>query len=137
MLALHFSVSFFALFSAQGDNDEALLQSEPSVPFSGEEALGRCLDLYEHFNAFQNAKFGQQIDYFTYITKLSQFEEIPRAQKLSKPYRDYLEALFSYLESFYERTQPLSQLPHGRVGGLVFAVIPRQPPTLPALPEHV
>ena len=30
------------------------------VPFSGEEGMGRFLDLHEHYHTFINAKFGKQ-----------------------------------------------------------------------------
>ena len=30
------------------------------VPFSGEEGMGRFLDLHEHYNTFTNSKFGKQ-----------------------------------------------------------------------------
>lgn len=45
---------------AQAENDEALLAEAPSVAFSGEEAMGRFLDLHELHQAFCNAKFGKQ-----------------------------------------------------------------------------
>ncbi|KAL4446223.1 hypothetical protein ABPG77_003030 [Micractinium sp. CCAP 211/92] len=94
----------------EAENDEALLQEQPAVPFSGEEAMGRFLDLHESFQTFINSKFGKQIDYFTYVSSVTDFGSIPRAQKLSKQYRDYLGGLVGYLESFHERTQPLAQL---------------------------
>lgn len=51
-----------------------------------------------------------QVDYFTYVSSISDFAVIPRPQRLTRPYRDYLAGLVGYLESFYERTQPLAQL---------------------------
>lgn len=80
------------------------------VPFSGEEGLGRFLDLHEAFQTFTNSKFGKQLDYYTYVAGVADFAALPRAQRLTKSYRDYLTALLAYLESFYERTQPLAQL---------------------------
>jgi hypothetical protein len=44
----------------QAENDEALLAEQPVVPFSGEEGMGRFLDLHEHYHTFINAKFGKQ-----------------------------------------------------------------------------
>ena len=51
-----------------------------------------------------------QLDYLSYLGQLAAFSGIPRAQRLSGPYRQYLAALVAYLEGFYERTQPLAQL---------------------------
>ena len=45
----------------QAENDEALLSEQPVVPFSGEECMGRFLDLHELFQSFVNAKFGKQV----------------------------------------------------------------------------
>lgn len=45
-----------------------------------------------------------------YLSNLSNFTEIPRHFKLTKAYRDYLQALLEYLEGFYERTQPLASI---------------------------
>ena len=50
------------------------------------------------------------MDYYTYVCGVVDFGTIPRARRLSKLYRDYLGSLVGYLESFYERTQPLAQL---------------------------
>ncbi|KAI3432859.1 hypothetical protein D9Q98_010442 [Chlorella vulgaris] len=94
----------------EAETDEALLQEQPMVPFSGEEGLGRFLDLHEAFQTFTNSKFGKQLDYYTYVAGVADFAALPRAQRLTKSYRDYLTALLAYLESFYERTQPLAQL---------------------------
>ena len=94
----------------QGDNDDALVGADPIVPFSGEEGLGRYLDLHEQQQAFLNSKFGRELDYYTYVASLADFGAIPRQQRLGRPYRDYLSGLLAYLESFYRRTQPLAQL---------------------------
>lgn len=50
------------------------------------------------------------MDYFTYVSNVADFSGISRAHHLSKSYQDYLAGLVGYLESFYERTQPLGQL---------------------------
>ncbi|KAF8066290.1 hypothetical protein HT031_002613 [Scenedesmus sp. PABB004] len=92
------------------EDDSHLLAEEPKLDFSGEEALGRYLDLHDLHRAFTNAKFGRQCDYLDYCGSLTDFSEIARHLKLGKPYRQYLSSLLAYLTSFYERTQPLSQL---------------------------
>lgn len=45
----------------QAENDEPLLKEEPHVDFTGEEALGRYLDLHEHHMTFINSKFGKKV----------------------------------------------------------------------------
>eukprot|EP00955_Chlamydomonas_euryale_P116043 366393-Chlamydomonas_euryale.AAC.2 len=51
----------------QAESDEHLLREEPRPEFSGEEGLGRCLDLHEHFQRFVNSKFGKKMEYYEYI----------------------------------------------------------------------
>lgn len=60
------------------------------MEFSGEEALGRYLDLHFHYQRFINSKFGKQIDYLTYVAAVDNFGDIPRHHRLSKPYRSDL-----------------------------------------------
>lgn len=71
----------------QAEDESAALKLEPPLEFSGEEALGRYLDLHEHHQRFINSKFGRQLDYAGYAAALDSFEEIPRRQRLTKPYR--------------------------------------------------
>ncbi|GAB4814775.1 hypothetical protein N2152v2_001821 [Parachlorella kessleri] len=95
----------------EAENDEAVLREEPQVPFSGEEGLGRYLDLHDHLQAYVNSKFGKQVDYYTYVSSsLLDLDSIPRPQRLGKAYREYLQGVVGYLEGFYQRTQPLAQL---------------------------
>lgn len=60
------------------------------------------------------------------MSSVTDFGSIPRAQKLSKQYRDYLSGLVGYLGSFYERTQPLAQLSkhYEKVGWLLLPLVP-------------
>lgn len=96
----------------EGDVSEALLAAaEPSVAFSGEEALGRFLDLHELHAAHSNGAFcGDPLDYHTYILALADWARVPRRARSSRAYRAYLERLAAYLESFHARTQPLADL---------------------------
>ena len=72
----------------QAENDAlALRGGELPVEFSGEEALGRFLDVHEHYNRFINSKFGRQLDYAGYLAALDAFEDVPRHLRASKPYR--------------------------------------------------
>mmetsp|Transcript_40482 Transcript_40482/g.89949 ORF Transcript_40482/g.89949 Transcript_40482/m.89949 type:complete len:508 (-) Transcript_40482:699-2222(-) len=94
----------------EAENDEAALKEEPHVDFTGEEGLGRYLDLHEHFMRFVNSKFGKKLEYNEYVSGFGEhLTGVPKSQKSTKQYRDYLQQLCNYLKSFYERTQPLAQ----------------------------
>ena len=110
------------------EDDEEALKYEPAVKFSGEEVYGKYLDLHEQYNAFINTKFGEQIEYYEYLTTLLEFDQLPKATRLDAEYkqdfsqernpswnrsraiRNYITALLDYLEGFYERTHPLASL---------------------------
>ncbi|KAK4759057.1 hypothetical protein SAY87_020358 [Trapa incisa] len=89
---------------------EALLKEEPQVEFSGEEAMGRYLDMHELFHLYVNSKFGEPIEYSAYLDTFAHLEKISRRLKFSKQYREYLEKLLEYLVYFFERTEPLQDL---------------------------
>ncbi|KAI8468016.1 MAG: splicing factor 3a, subunit 3 [Monoraphidium minutum] len=92
------------------EDDSAALAEEPPVAFTGEEGLGRYLDMHELHRAFTNARFGRQLDYLEYLASFADLAAIPQPLKLTAGYRQYLQQLLDYLVSFYERTQPLAQL---------------------------
>ncbi|KAJ9507341.1 hypothetical protein QJQ45_006307 [Haematococcus lacustris] len=73
----------------EAENDEALLKEEPTVEFTGEEGLGRYLDLHALFAAFQNAKFGSKtLEYYEFVTGLgAHLGNIPRHFKMGAAYR--------------------------------------------------
>lgn len=97
------------------EDDAALAGPDPTLSFSGEEGLGRFLDLHELHRAWQNAKFGGHIEYAAYVAALAtHLGEVPRAAKATPAYRAYLGDLTAYLESFYQRSQPLAQLDRQR-----------------------
>ena len=100
---------------------------EPRVDFTGEECNGRFLDLHEHYHRLLGSKLLSQLDkkavvvasdgpsshsleYFEYVEKFAtQLLSIDHSAKNTKQFRDYVEGLFGYLLSFYQRTQPLGQ----------------------------
>jgi splicing factor 3A subunit 3 len=71
---------------------DARIKEEPHVYFTGEEALGRFLDLHELHNMYINSKFGpktkdgdeEELEYMRYLDTFSQVENIPRHFKFSK-----------------------------------------------------
>ncbi|EFJ51494.1 splicing factor 3a, subunit 3 [Volvox carteri f. nagariensis] len=97
----------------EAEDDTLLLKEEPHVDFTGEEGLGRYLDMHDLYLRFLNLQSLQQRskgEYYEYLTSFSDFSAMPRQQKMGKQYSEYLAALLGYLCSFYERTQPLAQL---------------------------
>jgi splicing factor 3A subunit 3 len=101
---------------AESEHDASLRETNPKLHFSGEEGLGRFLDLYELHQTWQNAEFGSRVDYAAYVQGLpTHLTGIPHASKGSSPYKQYVGDLLGYLESFYQRSQPLAQL--GRLYG--------------------
>ncbi len=57
------------------------------MDFSGEEGLGRYLDLHPFYLRFINSKFGRQTDYAEYVGSVTSFAEVPRSQRLGRAYR--------------------------------------------------
>lgn len=82
----------------------------PDVSFSGEEKNGRYLDLNELHVRYVNSKFGNEVDYVTYLKNVSDFSRIEMSNKLAKSYREYLKDLVNYLQSFHKRAKPLVHL---------------------------
>lgn len=87
------------------------LKEEPWVDFTGEESHGRYLDLHELYNEYVNSKFGRQMEYFEYLQVLAEFNSVSRGLRMSRAYRSYLDRLFQLMQSFHQRTQPLTFLP--------------------------
>ncbi|KAL0400610.1 UNVERIFIED_CONTAM: Splicing factor SF3a60 [Sesamum latifolium] len=92
------------------DEYEQLLKDEPVIEFTGEEAVGRYLDLHELYNDYINSKFGKQIEYSAYLDVFSDPGTISRKLKLTRQYREYMQKLLEYLVYFFERTEPLQDL---------------------------
>eukprot|EP01026_Neomeris_dumetosa_P065367 TRINITY_DN6271_c0_g1_i3.p1 TRINITY_DN6271_c0_g1~~TRINITY_DN6271_c0_g1_i3.p1 ORF type:complete len:512 (-),score=69.91 TRINITY_DN6271_c0_g1_i3:269-1774(-) len=92
------------------EKTDKLLKLEPQVQFTGEEVMGRYLDLHEHYLKYINSSFGQQIEYYQYVSSFIDVDMIDRRQKLTSQYRNYLQDLIQYLGLFHERTKPLVEM---------------------------
>jgi len=94
----------------EAESDEHLLKEEPPMEFTGEEGLGRHLDLHAHYAAYINARWGaKDTAYSEYVTGLvTHLAAVAKPAKATPGYREYLGALRDYLLSFYSRTQPLA-----------------------------
>lgn len=80
---------------------------ELDLLFSGEERLGRCLDLNRPFELFVNLKGITRINYQTYVGEFDSFDGISKETKASVEYKRYLDELYSYLVGFCTRSKPL------------------------------
>lgn len=105
-------VDFAAL---EGGDDEWL-----DKKFTGEEGLGRYLDLHELHEAWNNfapasssgtsaAGGWKRLTYLQYLATVTSFT-LSQNLKSNPEYSKYLTTLLSYLSGFYERTTPLGDL---------------------------
>lgn len=81
--------------------------------FSGEEAYGRNLDLYDAHSKYLNLKGTSFISYIGYIEmlKTGKVERALDLRERSTPaYLEYVQSLYAYLVSFFERALPLVDL---------------------------
>ncbi|TPX56726.1 hypothetical protein PhCBS80983_g04335 [Powellomyces hirtus] len=88
------------------EREEAALENM----FSGEEGLGRYLDLHASFEQYVNLKDVNKVNYLKYLDIFDKFDTVPMDTKRTAPYQAYLEDLQKYLEGFCSRTQPLFDL---------------------------
>ncbi|CAG8537906.1 4414_t:CDS:2 [Paraglomus occultum] len=77
--------------------------------FSGEEAFGRFLDLHSLHEKYVNLKAVKKLDYLSYISEFDHFSEYSKEYKNGE-YVEYLNELKAYLEGFFARVKPLSNL---------------------------
>ncbi|KAJ9110175.1 hypothetical protein QFC20_003027 [Naganishia adeliensis] len=87
-----------------------LSQSALDTMFTGEESMGRYLDLYIPHTQFVNLKSARRLTYMQYLNMLSKGlvgEAVDQKEKESAAYLDYVQTLNSYLHDFLRRTHPL------------------------------
>ncbi|KAK9669594.1 hypothetical protein RND81_13G142200 [Saponaria officinalis] len=90
--------------------EEMLAQLDSlDVPFSGEECMGRYLDLHRVYNKYVNSEFGCRLDYDDYLAKFPAVDDdmISSRMKCKKEYQEYIAEILEYLVSFVERAHPL------------------------------
>ncbi|KAJ1826288.1 Pre-mRNA-splicing factor sap61 [Coemansia sp. RSA 2599] len=79
--------------------------------FSGDERLGRYVDLNEQHELYLNLKDAEKQSYLEYLQSFGKFEQYPRKLKAHSQYRYYLDSLRQYFEGFFARAMPLFNLP--------------------------
>ncbi|KAI8927656.1 hypothetical protein BC831DRAFT_451732 [Entophlyctis helioformis] len=75
--------------------------------FTGEESMGKYLDLHDIFNRYLNLKGVKKTTYLAFLAEFDQFGNVPTDTKVTPDYLAYLEAFRKYLESYFERAKPL------------------------------
>ena len=96
------------LVEAEAIKSSARLSDDQlSKRFSGEESLGRFLDLLEPYDLYINLKEVRKIEYLRYLDHVDSFDQVPVSAKSTPAYKAYLTALCSYLVDFTKRTRPL------------------------------
>lgn len=81
--------------------------------FSGEENLGRYVDLNSLHGEYLNLKGVERLDYIPYLDRFDRFVDIkvyPANLKSSNDYRLYLDHLHNYLHGFFRRSKPLEDV---------------------------
>ncbi|KAJ2707867.1 Pre-mRNA-splicing factor sap61 [Coemansia sp. IMI 203386] len=79
--------------------------------FSGDERLGRYVDLNEQYELYLNLKCADKMSYLEYLQTVDKLEQYPRKLKGQVQYREYLSSLCKYFEGFFARAMPLFDLP--------------------------
>ncbi|PVU98342.1 hypothetical protein BB559_001662 [Furculomyces boomerangus] len=108
--------------SADQNNDDLDDEEEPdyfiskteeetlSSQFSGEEGLGKFVDLIKLHEQYLNLKGTEHYSYLKYIETFTNFNEINFKTKKLPAYQKYLEDLCEYLEGFIKRSSPLTDV---------------------------
>lgn len=86
----------------------SIIRLELEKLFSGEESLGRYLDLNALHTLYINLKGVKKLDYLQYLSEFDHFAtNYPKSIKSSEEYKTYINQLFDYLHSFFRRAKPL------------------------------
>ncbi|WVN90747.1 uncharacterized protein L203_105990 [Cryptococcus depauperatus CBS 7841] len=93
----------------EGDDEPVVIDPLDNF-FSGEEAYGKHLDLYLPHSQYLNLKGSTRLSYVAYLDMLKQgkIERTLDAKERALPgYLEYVQTLYNYLMSFFERALPL------------------------------
>lgn len=85
--------------------------------FSGEEAYGKHLDLYLSHTQYLNLKGSSHLSYFAYLDMLRQGKverTLDLKEKSLPAYLQYVQTLYTYLVSFFDRALPLIDI-HSKI----------------------
>ncbi|KAI8334018.1 hypothetical protein BC941DRAFT_454794 [Chlamydoabsidia padenii] len=95
------------------EEDDNMEEAEDNNLFSGEENLGRYVDLNELHAEYLNLKGVDRLDYIPYLDRFDRFTDpkvYPINLKSNNDYRLYLDHLHNYLQGFFRRAKPLEDV---------------------------
>ncbi|TYJ51396.1 hypothetical protein B9479_008037 [Cryptococcus floricola] len=97
------------LIEVEGDEEPTIIDPLDSI-FSGEEAYGKHLDLYLSHSQYLNLKGSTRLSYVAYLDMLKHGKverTLDTKEKSNAAYLEYVQTLYNYLLSFFERALPL------------------------------
>ncbi|KAK4683934.1 splicing factor 3A subunit 3, partial [Tremellales sp. Uapishka_1] len=92
------------------DEEEALTIDPLDAVFSGEENYGRYLDLYMAHTQYLNLKGANRLSYLAFLDMLKHGKverTLDVKEKSTQAYLEYVQTLYAYVVSFFERALPL------------------------------
>nr|XP_019050393.1 splicing factor 3A subunit 3 [Kwoniella bestiolae CBS 10118]OCF29323.1 splicing factor 3A subunit 3 [Kwoniella bestiolae CBS 10118] len=96
-------------FTVEGDEEPTIIDPLDSV-FSGEESHGKYLDLYLNHSQYMNLRGATRLSYLAYLEMLKSGKverTLDLKEKTTQGYLEYVQTLYNYLLSFFERALPL------------------------------
>ncbi|WWC68603.1 uncharacterized protein I206_102533 [Kwoniella pini CBS 10737] len=99
-------------YTVEGDEEPTIIDPLDSV-FSGEEAHGKYLDVYLNHSQYMNLRGATRLSYIAYLELLKSGKvekNLDLKEKSTPGYLEYVQTLYNYLISFFERSLPLVNL---------------------------
>ncbi|WWC96929.1 hypothetical protein V866_003804 [Kwoniella sp. B9012] len=96
-------------FTVKGDEDPTIIDPLDGA-FSGEESYGKHLDLYLNHSQYMNLRGATRLSYLAYLEMLKSGKverTLDLKEKSTQGYLEYVQTLYNYLLSFFERALPL------------------------------
>jgi len=92
--------------------EDQILAEEPIPEFTGEEGMGRWVDMHGLYQRFVNLKMleGEPMEYLSFLDQVRQLEDLPEKRLRLGPYAAWTKDVLQYLEGFHGRVQPLQHL---------------------------
>ena len=92
------------------DEEEPLIIDPLDSVFSGEEAYGKRVDLYQAHTMYLNLRGANRLSYVAFLDMLRRGyveRTLDMKERSSPTYLEYVQTLYNYLLSFFDRALPL------------------------------
>ena len=108
--------------------EDQIFAEEPIPEFTGEEGMGRWVDLHTLYQRFVNLKLldGEPMEYLAFLDQVRHLEDLPDKRLRINSYGVLARDILAYLEGFHARVQPLQNL-----AKIMVKVSPRRSAPLP------